>query len=350
MPGRTRNCLRLILAGILGLMLVACTGPSKEEGQASEVKRPVWPKPPAQARIEFVRSITSPEDVGIEPGFWSRLASIFVGREEVRLVRPTSVVGIDGEMLFVADPGSKIVHRFDVRDNDYRALKPAEGGAFRSPISLAVDPTERVYVSDSALDRIFIMERDSEAALPFNTDVELQQPTGLAFDAARDRLYVVNTRKHQILAFNRQGESVIAFGSRGAGAGQFNYPTQIWCDPSTGELWVTDSLNFRIQHFSPEGEYLSSFSGVGDGTGNMARPKGVATDSAGHVYIVDGLFNNLQIFNLSGELLLYLGRQGRGIGQFWLPVGIFIDRQNRIYVADSYNNRVQVFRFLENKG
>ncbi len=85
--------------------------------------------------------------------------------------------------------------------------------AFRSPISLAVDADNRVYVSDSALNQIFLIDKQANHAIPFKTEIELDQPTGLAFDAARGRLYVVNTRQHQVLAFDQQGELQFSFGN-----------------------------------------------------------------------------------------------------------------------------------------
>jgi DNA-binding beta-propeller fold protein YncE len=332
-------------------MLVACSGPTKNDSEQSAVHKPVWPKPPAQARIEFVQTITKPEDMGITPGFWSRLASIFVGKQENRLIRPTAAVVTSDQVLYVADPGSKVVHRYDINAKSYKMMQLDGNESFRSPIALAIDPADdRVYVSDSALDRVYVIDKQSDRVTPFPTSIELEQPTGLAFDSQRGHLYVVNTRQHRIHAFNRHGELQFTFGSRGSGEAQFNYPTQVWCDPTTGEVWVTDSLNFRVQRFTHNGQFISTFAGVGDATGNLPRPKGVATDKSGHVYIVDALLNTLQIFNTRGELLLYLGEQGRGIGQFWLPVGVYIDSSNRIYVADSFNNRVQVFRYLEDKG
>lgn len=350
MPGQFLQKFKAVVWVLCCLLLIACTGPAKEASDQSEIQKPVWPKPPAQARIEFVQTISKPEDLGITPGFWSRLVSVFVGKEETRLVRPTAAIMTTDEVLYVADPGSKAVHRFDIRQKRHDLLQLEDKAVFRSPISLAVDPDNRVYVSDSALNQIFLIDKQADHAIPFKTSVQLDQPTGLTYDAVNSRLYVVNTRQHQILAFNKQGELVSRIGSRGAGNGRFNYPTQIWCDPVSGELWITDSLNFRVQRYSAGGEFLSEFSGVGDATGNLARPKGVATDSLGHIYIMDGLLNSMQIFNQSGDLLLYLGQQGSGIGQFWLPVGIYIDNNNRIFVADSFNKRIQVFRFLENKG
>ena len=342
--------LTTITAILCSLMLFACTGQTKEGSEQAEVHRPVWPKPPQQARIEFIQTVAKPEDLGITPGFLGRLASVFVGREEIRLVRPTAAVMTQEEVLYVADPGSKGVHRFDIKETNTICcgLKRVEPSI--SPVSLTVGADDRVYVSDSALNQIFSIDRQAKHAVPFKTSVDLDQPTGLVFDVAKDRLYVVNTRRHQIVAFDHKGEALFSFGKRGAGAGDFNYPTHVWSDASSGEIWVTDSLNFRVQRFTGNGEFITAFSGVGDATGDLPRPKGVATDSAGHVYIMDALLNTMQIFNREGELLLYLGHQGRGIGQFWLPVGIFIDRTNRIFVADSFNNRVQVFRLLEDKG
>lgn len=351
MPRHIHIFYRTLLWLLVGFLLVACSGPTKNESDQTLIQKPVWPKPPAQARIEFVQNIAKPEDVGITPGFWSRLASIFVGKKETRLIRPTAAVITSDEVLFVADPGLKVVHRFDLRRKRHEMLQLSKNDTFRSPVALTIDAAnDQVYVSDSALNRLYVLDKQSEDVIPFQTSIELDQPTGLAFDPQRGRLYVVNTRQHRVDVFNRQGELQFTIGSRGAGKSQFNYPTQIWCDPVNGELWITDSLNFRVQRFSEKGEFISTFSGAGDATGNLPRPKGVATDRSGHVYIVDALLNNLQIFNANGELLLYLGEQGREIGQFWLPVGIYIDSNNRIYVADSFNNRVQVFRYLEDKG
>ena len=342
--------LRLLFWLTICLSVISCGGPSRNSLEQQEITRAVWPKPPAEARIEFVRTFSTPGDLGIEPGIWSRIVSIFAGKQSMRMIRPTSVVMTDEEVLFVADPGAKAVHRFDLRGKKHVLMKINKQTSFASPISLAIGPENRIYVTDSALNQIYVLDNQHDFATLFKTDIPLDQPTGLTYDSIRKRLYVINTRQHQVLVFDQQGEFLFSIGSRGTGNGEFNYPTQIWSDPSTGNLWVTDSLNFRIQLISPEGQFISALASVGDATGNLPRPKGIATDSFGHVYVLDALLNTLQIFNQQGELLLYLGEQGKGIGQFWLPVGIYIDRGNRIFVADSFNNRVQEFRYLEKKG
>ena len=133
-------------------------------------------------------------------------------------------------------------------------------------------------------------------------------------------------------------------GQRGAGPGEFNFPTYLWWG-NDARLYVSDALNFRIQMFDGDGRVVGQFGRLGDGSGDAARQKGVATDSLGHVYVVDSLFHAFQIFDAKGDFLLGVGNRGGDPGEFWLPTGIFID-QDLIYVADSYNSRIQVFQHM----
>jgi len=329
---------------IAGVLLASCASPPDSGIQEAEKQNIAWPQPPGKARIRFVNEISNAADLGIRPGIWSRLVGLIAGGEEHRLIRPTAVVMTSEEVLYVADPGSRAVHRFDIRRKKHEIIRLKDGTPFRSPIALAIGPENRVYVADSALNQIFLITDDTKYAVPFQTSIELDQPTGLAL--GDERLYVVNTLQHEILAFDLEGQLLFRFGSRGAGKGEFNYPTMIWSEPATRKLWVTDSLNFRIQQFDENGRFLSTFGRPGDATGDLPRPKGIATDRQGNLYVLDSLHNSMQIFNPAGELLLYIGEQGHGPGQFWLPTGIFIDNKNRIFVADSFNRRVQIFRLL----
>ncbi len=102
-------------------------------------------------------------------------------------------------------------------------------------------------------------------------------------------------------------------------------------------------MNGRIKILDPLGNTLSIFGQTGDGSGDLARPKGITSDSFGHIYVVDGLFHNVQVFDRQGKFLTHFGTQGQAAGQFWMPTGIFIDSNDRIYIADTYNSRIQIF-------
>jgi DNA-binding beta-propeller fold protein YncE len=303
----------------------------------------VWPAAPAEPRIRYVRSFSRPEDLGIRKSMLQRLTEFVFGESDPRMVRPTAVVANDG-VLYVADAGALGVHRFDTRDGGYLLLRAEGDKALPSPVGLAIGPGGEVYVTDSALARVYVIRPGADQATPLAV-AGLRQPTGIAYDRTQGRLYVTDTAAHAIVAFDAKGNEVSRIGTRGAGQGQFNYPTLIWCD-AAGRLFVTDSLNFRVQVFDGNGRFLTAWGRHGDGTGDAARQKGVATDRHGHVYVVDALFHAFQIFDDHGAFLLSVGGMGQDRGEFWLPMGIFVGDDDVIYVADAYNRRVQMFRYL----
>ena len=332
---------RILAILALGLTLWACASPAPHAGHAADL---VWPPAPDRPRIAFVTAFSSPEDLGISRGFMQRVGDLLFGRDESRLVRPMAVVA-QGDLLYVADPGSKGIHRFDQKQGLHDLIFAAGVGALPSPVGLALGDAGEVYVSDSALGMVFVIRAGAKEAVPLTLGARLGQPTGIAYDAANGRLFVVDTSAHRVNVFDRSGALESSFGQRGTGHGEFNYPTLIW-RTAQGRLYVTDSLNFRVQSFDDQGRFLGKFGGLGDGTGDLQRQKGVATDRYGHVYIVDSLFHALQVFDENGVFLLSLGGMGRENGEFWLPTGLFIGADDTIYVADSYNQRVQVFRYI----
>jgi DNA-binding beta-propeller fold protein YncE len=336
---RTRPSTILIAATVA---LAACaSAPAPQVAPLSLV----WPEAPEPARIAFVQSIAKPDDLGIDKGFWRRVAEFFVGATEERLVRPMAVARATDGVLYVADPGAKGVHRFDVERRRYQLVQLDDEQPLPSPVGLAAGAGGAMYVADSALKQVFVLTRAANVARALPLAGELAQPTGLAFDAEAGELYVADTTAHAVKVFGADGALRRRFGRRGDAPGEFNFPTLLWRDAS-GRLFVTDSLNFRIQMFDRDGRLLGAFGALGDATGNLSRPKGVAADPHGHVYVVDSMFHAFQVFDTAGAFLLSVGRQGRGAGEFWLPTGIFVGAQDTIYVADSHNQRVQVFRYL----
>ena len=332
---------RIACAACAVLMATASlSAPAPAQGE----ERLVWPYGPANPRVEFVKAFSRAEDLGISKGFFSRLKDFLFGEVESRIVRPMAATTV-GKIIYVADPGVRGVHRFDVASGDYTLITARDDAPLPSPVGLARGDKGDVYVTDSKLAKVFVIRSGAKVAEPLRLQAKLMQPTGIAFDAASGRLYVVDTAQHRILVFARDGALTASIGQRGSGDGEFNFPTYLWRTPQ-GTLYVTDSLNFRIQIFDAQGKFVGKFGQQGEGTGEAARPKGVALDSYGHIYVVDALFHALQIFDDSGNLLLPIGERGQGRGEFWLPAGLFIDDDDSIYIADSYNRRVQVLRYI----
>jgi sugar lactone lactonase YvrE len=327
------------------MLFVGCASTSQAPATREESADLVWPEPPSEQRIAFVTSFTGTEDLGIKKGFLQQLRVLISGRSEERLVRPMAVVESPGDRYFVVDPGVRGVHLFDIGKGRYRLVQRENGEPLPSPVGLAAGLTGEVYVSDSRLAALYMIEPGGDVAAEVPLDAPLSQPTGVALDKPSGRIYVVDTGSHEVKIFARDGALLRRVGGRGTGPGKFNYPTMIWMT-AAGEFLVSDSLNFRTQMFDAEGNFLRQFGAAGDGAGFQPQSKGIATDSRGHVYVVDSMLHAVQIFDSSGTFLYRLGLRGEASGEFWLPAGIYIDERDTIYVADSYNGRIQVFRYV----
>ncbi len=340
------RCLRLPIYLLAVLLLAAVGGCATPTEVKPDVPLPrlVWPQAPETTRIEFVRTFSSSRDLGLTKNFLRRVVDFIFGETPQGLLRPSAVLEI-GKVMYVADPGARGVHRFDRASNEYKLIQAEGESPLLSPVGLARGEGDSVYVTDSALGSVFLIQPGAEFATPVVLGQALAQPTGIAFDAQARKLYVVDTKAHSIKVFSPQGAYLSTIGQRGEGDGEFNFPTMLWRD-SQGRLLVTDSLNFRTQIFDAQGKFVKKFGRMGDSQGDAPRQKGVASDSFGHIYLVDALLNAVQIFNESGDLLLSIGGLGEAPGEFWLPAGIFMGGDDTIYVADTYNRRVQVFRYV----
>jgi len=332
---------------LLGVMLLGagCTTTGPEPVDQVQATSQVWPEPPAAPRLAYVRAFSRPADLGISKTFLEKLADFLFGASDARLIRPMAVVNTPDGTLCVADPGARGVQCFNARRGRYRLVQGAGETPLPSPVGLAAGSRGEVYVADSALAQVLVIEPDAKEARPLALKAELRQPTGLAVDPGTKQLYVVDTAAHQLLVFAADGTLQARIGRRGAGDGEFNFPTLLWRDRD-GTLYVTDSLNFRIQRFDAQGRYIGRFGRHGDASGDLSRPKGVATDRFGHVYVVDSMFHALQVFDRDGVFLLAVGGQGQDPGEFWLPTGLYVSDNNTIYIADSHNQRVQVLRYI----
>jgi DNA-binding beta-propeller fold protein YncE len=340
-----RQALVVLLA--VALLAPGCDRGGRPAVSVEAVPELVWPTPPARPRIRFLRSVAGPADVGIRPSLWERVGGALAGRDAEAFVRPAGVAARDGA-LYVADPGVPALWILDSRAGRARRVEEAAGHPLVSPVAVALGPGGQVFLADSALARIFRLDAAGSTTATL-VDARLRRPAGLAYDPARDRLYVADSAAHRVFVLAGDGRPVGEIGRRGAAPGEFNFPTHLALAPDGG-LIVTDALGYRIQRFTPDGTPAGHFGRHGDAAGDFASPKGVALDSEGHVYVVEALFDAVQVFDGTGRFLLGFGERGGGRGQFSLPGGLFIDPRDHIYVGDAYNRRVQVFEYLRGEG
>lgn len=340
------------LAALLGAAFFALlvSGCASQPAAVEEEKAPPqtdWPLPPEPARIRYIGQLRALE----LPDEDTNLKDLLLGKEDTQkiktLAKPYAVHSDSKGRVYVADTGLSAVVVFDLDQKGKTTLWGAGGnGALNKPTGLTTDEQGNLYVSDSLNKRVVEFDHDGNFIRALGGKDVLELPAGLVFSELTQQLYVVDTKKHKVFVFGKDGNLDFTIGANGTNPGYFNFPTNIAID-SNGRIYVADSMNFRIQVFEKDGTYVQHIGQAGQRIGDFFRLKGVGVDTEGNIYAVDAAFSNFQIFNQQGQLLLYVGSGGSGQpGKFALPAGIHVDKNNRIFVADQYNQRIQMFKFL----
>ena len=341
------------LASWIGLGLIALAAGCAAQKPVEEA-RPAWPPPPDKARIEFVRTVSSEDDVVHDTTFTQKVADFLAGTKPTpaQIVEPDGIaVSDDGSVLYVSDRAQGAVFVFDFGKKQFLKVGAEKGEAGLDwPMGVALDSEQNIYVVEQGKKAITVFDPSGKKIRSF-TDPSLERPCGIAIDRERKRVYVADSvhtlsKQHTVKIFSLDGKLIGKIGGqKGDGPGYFNVPTYVSVD-NDGDVYVTDTMNCRVQAFSPDGKYIRSYGERGDAYGQFGRPKGVALDSFHNVYVVDSAWSNVQIFNPQGQILLFFGGRGPLPGMLKNATAVAIDKNNRIYVGDYLNHRVEEYQLV----
>jgi len=254
---------------------------------------------------------------------------------------------------------------------------------FSEPWGVTVNKTSgKVYVSDRSTNLIKSINLSNGVVSTYAgstysgdghdngtnlTDVQFDQPHGLAFDSF-DNLYVTDrwfSLVREIVSagyiFSIGGNASSAYINGPGNNSAFYFPDGIVVEPNGNFLLVADYTNNCIRKITVQGAIdVSTFagasvanngnSGVTDGTGTAARfngPSGLAMDAAGNAYVAD--YNNGLIRKITpaGVVTTMAGQDPGdggyldGLGPFtkiYQPWGITVTADgSAIYVSDGTN-------------
>jgi DNA-binding beta-propeller fold protein YncE len=345
-----------IAAAMSCLLLSGCAEPQRVmilDPQPDRVdQRRVWPGSPEIPRYLYVGQLTGEENFPrVKPTRRAAAAALAwivgLGQElevPVVLQRPQGgTVGADGR-IYVTDVSRQAVFVFDPTEANLQVWDFAEDRKrFLAPIGIVIGPRNEILVTDAELGAVFRFDHDGTPLGSFGVEV-LDRPTGLAYDASRNQVYVADTRGNDIKVFDDSGRLTDFIGHSGESPGELNAPTYIAF--ANDRIYVADTLNSRVQVFNRDGDLLDLFGERGLFVGNLARPKGITVDDEGNIYVIESYYDHLLVYDREGRFLLPIGGTGSAPGQFYLPSGVWTDNDNRIYVADMFNGRVSIFQFL----
>jgi DNA-binding beta-propeller fold protein YncE len=338
----------------VGLLLFSCASTDVQ----TEPDHVLFPPPPQQSRIQFLRAYNT--DLDILPPL-SGFRRLVVGERQGRaLIKPYGVAVHNGQILICDTKPGKVVI-FDLAAQTVEILGDGPNGQLNKAINIAVDEDGTRYVVDAKLDRIMVYDADNRYIRAIG-DPEAWSPTDVAIIGKR--LYVTDKKNGEVVLVEKAtGEELRRFSPVGSGELSLFLPTNLAVGVD-GSVYVTETGHARIRKFDDQGKLLQTFGSLGEKLGQFVRPKGVAVDREGLVYVADAASEVVQIFNPEGELLLFFGGTGNHPGSLNLPAKVAIDYDNVDLFADRVapgykigylivvtsqfgTNKVSVFGFLE---
>jgi len=331
-----------------------------------DIRKIVWPNPPAVARIKFMEMYTGQqidwsqfESGNKKPKqkWMDRLAGTKPASDQIDWskipyqLNRTYGVAVDSKgNIYAADQAVGAIFVFNPETKATELIRNGHEAHFGLLNALAMDDNDRLFVTDDRLREVLVFNSKHEEESAFGADV-LGNPGGMAIDTENRFLYVVDTANDVVDVFDADTFKLLRkIGTPGkkhqlTDPGTFSLPTNVAVD-SDGNVYVTDTMNARVEIFDADGKFISMFGKRGDGPADFERPKGIAIDKDGHLWVVDSAQDRVKVFDRTGQLLIYFGQHGEFPGQFGAAYAITIDKNNRVIVSEQFPGRVQVFRYV----
>ena len=185
-----------------------------------------------------------------------------------------------------------------------------------------------------------VMERRLEIVGELDLQEEiLQNPRDIAVNS-KGLIAVTDRNGHCILTFDKEGNYLTKFGSKGKRAGQLENPAGVTY-LNDDHILVADDENHRIQQFNVHtGNFMKAFGKQGAGARELVNPKSVCMDGEGRVAVVDWGNNRIQVFTVDGEPVFIFGDSGSE--KLTSPTGC-IFHQNMFIVCDGWNSCLKIF-------
>ena len=193
-----------------------------------------------------------------------RKATITDGNKEKNQATPLGFFGPRGIAIdsagnvYIADTGNK---RIVVTDEQGKYLYQwgyagSELGAFNEPTGVAIDGQGNVYVADTWNGRVQVFAPDGSGKvgpIPIITwqvnGWKANTYDDPSISASRDgTVYVSVPSRHQVLATNLRGDTLIRWGGAGEDLASLNNPSGI-AVTSNGDVWIVDRASVRALRF-----------------------------------------------------------------------------------------------------
>jgi sugar lactone lactonase YvrE len=310
----------------------------------ADPERVTWTAPPAGGT--YAVTVTTTDDKGAASADFASIVVRFAEHEasfeDIKMKVPLRVAVAPWGEYFVTGKGRVIV--FDADGTLAREIVGLE-----QPLSLAISADGELYVGEAGTGGIRAFDHEGAFLREIAPPGSLRLPSDMCLDG-QGLLYVTDGKVNCVMVYSVDGGEVFSFGAPGSADGKFRFPTGIAYDAAGDRILVCDQMNKRLQIFGPDGEHLTTIDNSGSIPVNFAFVQGLAFGPAGRIFVADSFQGHLGTMNDAGEWLGTVGSYGTAPGQLKLPSDVSVDPTGKLVVTSTSTGRLEVFKLLGETG
>ena len=237
-------------------------------------------------------------------------------------------------VIFIVDGDGELIDSWTQWDYLF------EGTAGPHKISISpYDPERRVWVVNDGREQIHVFSNDgSELLFSLGTwdesgddQTHFGRPQDVAFMQDGSILVADGLTNSRIVKFDRDGNYLLEWGTRGSEDGQFNAVHAVATDEQD-HVYVADRGNDRVQVFDEMGNHLATWP-------NLNFPNHIVITANQEVWVSDNQPVRLVKFDTDGNRLYSWDANGRGPDEFGELHAFAIDEDGNWYGADNVLGR-----------
>lgn len=233
-----------------------------------------------------------------------------------KFVLPIAVAVDDADRIFVVDSRQRLVLVFSP---SWQLEGTFGREQLERPVAAAIDNENRfLYVVDAKASRLAVFDADKftflrylgQASDPLDpAEGTFSTPLGVAVDGDNN-VFVTDTLNDRIQMFDADGNFIQMFGKQGVSPGTFMRAKGIAVD-GDGHVYVTDAEFNNVQIFDQDGQTLGVFGSYGTEPGQFSLVTGIAVSANNHVLVADQWRARIQVFRYFTDEEAEAMRQGK---------------------------------------